>query len=477
MANLEATELAQQCMRLGLLNPEQVQEAWDELGKRAGEAVPFLRIMERKGYLTPWQSEKLLKGDQDGYILGGYRILYKIASGSFGRVYRADDPRTGTVVAIKVLRKKWSENKHNIELFEREGKIGMALHHPNLVDILAVSRDTTTKQYYLVMEFVEGGNLRDFLTIRKKLEAAEALRILEDVAAALAYAFSRGLTHRDMKLTNVLISSTGTAKVVDFGLGEVTHGTQKEDGVQVDRTVDYAGLEKVTGVPHGDTRSDIYFLGCVAYQMLTGRPPLDMARDKNLRMRGDRFRSARPMGADEVSGPPSLFRLVETMMSLDPQQRFQTPSQLVEAIRKVRREIEGKASAEPAAPSVHSLFIVEKDERLQNALREKFKEKGFRVLLAADPSRALDRFRQQPYDALVVDIGTTGEEGLFVFQQVTTEAARHHQPCAAVAILSEGQTNWVRRIEQQPRVAVLLRPVTLKQLHHKLEELLSKNGR
>ncbi len=476
MANLEATGLAQQCVRLGLLTFEQAQEAWDELGKRGGEAEPFLRIMERKSYLTPWQSEKLLKGDQDGYILGGYRILYKIASGSFGRVYRADDPRSGTVVAIKVLRKKWSEDRHNIELFEREGKIGMALHHPNLVDILAVSRDTITKQYYIVMEFVEGGNLRDFLTIRKKLEPAEALRILEDVAAALSYAFSRGLTHRDMKLTNILISSTGTAKVVDFGLGEVTHGTQKDDAVQVDRTIDYAGLEKVSGVPHGDTRSDIYFLGCVAYQMLTGRPPLDMSRDKNLRMRGDRFRSAKPMSPDEVNGPPSLFRLIETMMSLDPQQRFQTPSQLLEAIRKVRREIDGKTATE-ATPSAHSLFIVEKDERLQNALREKFKERGFRVLLAADPSRALDRFRQQPYDALVVDVGTTGEEGLFVFQQVTAEAARHRHSCAAVAILSEGQQNWLRRIEQQPRVAVLLRPVTLKQLHHKLEELLSKNGR
>jgi serine/threonine protein kinase len=475
MANLEAAGLAQQCMRLGLLNPEQVQEAWDELGKRGGDPDAFLRVMERKGYLTPWQSEKLLKGDQDGYYLGGYRILYKIASGSFGRVYRADDPRSGTVVAIKVLRKKWSEDKHNIELFEREGKIGMALRHPNLVDILAVSRDTVTRQYYIVMEFVEGGNLRDFLTIRKKLEPAETLHILEDAAAALSYAFSQGLTHRDMKLTNILISSTGTAKLVDFGLAEAARAGQREDGVQADRTVDYAGLEKATSVPHGDTRSDIYFLGCVAYEMLTGRPPLDMTRDKNARMRHDRFRSVKPMGSDEVNGPLSLFRLVETMMSLDAQHRFQTPSQLLEAIRKVRREVEGKGTAD-GTQATHSLFIVEKDERLQNALREKFKEKGFRVLLAADPSRALDRFRQQPYDGLIVDVGTTGEEGLLVFQQVTTEAARHRHPCACIAILSEGQTGWMRRIEERPNVAVLLRPVTVKQLQHKLAELLNNKA-
>src|SRR5437588_7011845 len=96
--------------------------------------------------------------------------------------------------------------------------MGMTLRHPNVVEILAVSRDPVSKQYFIVMEVVEGGNLRDFLSIRKKLEPAETLRILEDATAGLAYAYSRGFSHRDMKLTNVLISSQGVAKLVDFGL-------------------------------------------------------------------------------------------------------------------------------------------------------------------------------------------------------------------------------------------------------------------
>src|SRR5262245_21894769 len=116
MANVDASTVAQQAVRLGLVTPEQVQDAWDEIGKGGFDPKPLLRLLERKGQLTPWQSYKLLKGDPDGYFLGGYRILYKIASGSFGRVYRADDPATGTVVAIKVLRRKWSEDKHNVEL-------------------------------------------------------------------------------------------------------------------------------------------------------------------------------------------------------------------------------------------------------------------------------------------------------------------------------------------------------------------------
>src|SRR5262245_3293527 len=114
MSTFDAASLAQHAVRLGLLTPDQADQAWEEVDKRSPDPEPFLRVMERKGYLTPWQSFRLLKGDTDGYFLGGYRILYKIASGSFGRVYRADDPRTGTVVAIKVLRRKWSDDKHNI---------------------------------------------------------------------------------------------------------------------------------------------------------------------------------------------------------------------------------------------------------------------------------------------------------------------------------------------------------------------------
>src|SRR5438477_1469990 len=158
MASLDAGALADTAVRLGLLNSHHAEEAWEELESRAKPGQDFLRCMERKGYLTPFQSSKLTKGDQDGYFLGGYRILYKIASGSFGRVYRADDPSTGRIVAIKVLRNKWSKDKHKIELFMREGKMGMTLRHPNIVEILAVSQDTKTNQFYIVMEFVEGGN-------------------------------------------------------------------------------------------------------------------------------------------------------------------------------------------------------------------------------------------------------------------------------------------------------------------------------
>jgi serine/threonine protein kinase len=480
MENLDATAVGQQALRLRLITEEQLAEVRDELGNQAADVFELLRALERKGYLTPYMSQKLLKGDTDGYFLGGYRVLYKIASGSFGRVFRADDPRTGTVVAVKILRRRWSEDQHSIDLFEREGKVGMSLRHPNIVEILAVSRDTLSKAYYIVMEFVEGGNLRDFLGIRKRLEPAEALRILEDATSALAYAYSKGVTHRDMKLTNILISSQGTAKLVDFGLAGIFSSLGMKDlqsEGKMDRTVDYAGLEKTTGAPHGDVRSDIYFLGAVLYEMLTGRPPLAMTKDPRSRMLKARFENVQPISRKEVEAPPVVFHLVETMMALDPRHRYQTPTQLLDAVREARREVESRGTGGVAArPPTRTVFVVEEKERLQDVMREKFKEYGYKVLLSSDPTRALARFRQQPFDALVVDIGTAGEEGLLIGDQILTEAERKDLPCAAIFLFSKEQADWKDRVKPRPRTAVLTQPVTLKQLHHTLRELVPLKG-
>jgi serine/threonine protein kinase len=471
MSYNDAATLASAAIRLGLLGSHQVQEAWDELGAKNAAPDEFLRVVERRGYLTPFQSNKLLKGDTEGYLLGGYRILYKIASGSFGRVYRCDDPHDGKVVAIKVLRKKWSEDKHKIDLFSREGRMGMTLHHPNIVEILAVNHDRATRQYYIVMEFVEGGNLRDLLKMRKKLPAADVLKILDETTAALTYALGRGVTHRDMKLTNILISSQGPVKLVDFGLAGGVVGFEEKEDVTVDRTVDYAGLEKATDAPLGDPRSDLFFLGCVAYELLTGRSPLEMRRSAQARMSAQRFQGIPPMTADEVEGPPSLFRLVETMMALDPNQRFQTPSQLLERVREVRQDVGGK-SRDQGKTAQRTIFVAESDERLQDLLRKKLKAAGYRVLIAADPARAVDRFRQQPFDLLVVNASTTGEDGSYIFQRILGDAQRDQLSCRGVLLVDPEQASWRDRLAEDGRIAVLVQPVKFRQLLDAIRDLL-----
>src|SRR5438105_5612906 len=186
MADLNAIGLAQALIRLRLIRDDQLWEFRNEDGQLDMSAEDLLRTLERKGILTPWQTHKIVRGDTDGFFLGSYRILYKVGSGTYGRVFRAEDPESGTVVAIKVLRNRWESDEHTIELFEREAKVGMTLQHPNIVTILNFGQSKATHQYYFVMEFVEGGNLRDFLAIRKKMSPADALKIMEDATNGLA---------------------------------------------------------------------------------------------------------------------------------------------------------------------------------------------------------------------------------------------------------------------------------------------------
>jgi serine/threonine protein kinase len=479
MSSLTTSILTRLVVKLNLMTPSQVQECQAAAGSVSENPEELLRVMERRGYLTRWQIEKLQKGDTTGYFLGGYRLLYKIASGSFGRVFRGDDPRTGQVVAIKVLRRRWSDDPANVELFEREGRVGMTLRHPAIVEILHIGRDLETKQYFIVMEFVEGGNLRDLLAIRKKFEPAEALRLMEEVASGLAYAFARGVTHRDIKPSNILISTQGNAKLVDFGLAQIYASrarslrlSDEDEEMHVQRTIDYAALERLTGVPPGDVRSDIFFLGCVLYEMLTGRAPLPMTRDRTARANPRRFENIPPLKAEEVHGLNSLVRLVQTMMALDPEKRYQTPNQLLDAIKRVRAEIAGSGVGEGRAGKFQpTIFVVEHDERLQDTIRDKLKKLGYRVLIARDPVRALERFRVEPFDGLILDAGTTGAEGAEVFKEIMERARLRNLSCPGIVIFSENQKELGQEMPNGSTVAVLYRPLKLGQLVQKLEAL------
>jgi hypothetical protein len=484
--SLDASGIGQLAVKLNLASDAQVRELLMELDGPASPAEDMIRLMERKGVLTPWQGGKLRKGDLDGYYLGGYRLLYKIASGSFGRVYRGDDPRTGQVVAVKVLRNKWTMDKQKVELFIREGKLGMTLRHQNVVGMLAVGQDNKTGQYYLVMEFVEGGNLRDLISIRKKIGVDESLRIMEECASGLAGAFAKGLTHRDIKPTNILIASSGVSKLVDFGLAEIsTMGgsvtlqkqAEKDDDVAVDRTVDYAGLEKATGMKPGDVRSDIYFLGTVLYEMVTGEPLMPVTKDKQARMAARRYQQVEDTlaaGGPTHGLPGELQKVIAKMVAYDPIRRYQTPAELVAAIQECRAKLGGGAVLavrSRTAEGPHTLFVVEGNAKLQDAFREKFKAHGYRVLMSIDPGQPLRRFQQQPYHALIVDAGTVGEDGVEAYSRVLKEADTVGVDLGAVLILNEDQAHLQHRARQHKNGAVLVRPVTMKQLLEKVYEL------
>jgi len=478
-----AAELAQLAVRMQLLSESFSRELLYEFDNNNGPPADFAKHLERKGLLTPFQSTKLLKGDGDGYLLGGYRILYRVASGSFGRVYRGDDPRSGNIVAVKVLRRRYLDTPKRIESFEREGRLGMSLDHPNIVRILNVGKDDSTGGYFIVMDFVEGGNLRDILQIRKTFELQEALRILEECVVGLAYAFSRGLTHRDIKPSNILLGTDKIAKLVDFGLAEVNAVQQtmivgvKQTNERAERTVDYAGLEKATNVPSGDIRSDIYFLGHVLFEMIAGEPVLPPTKNAQTRMSQRRFEEVEP--AVERLGrkhqfPYSVQKLLQKAMALEPTQRYQQPTAFLEGIKAVRAELAGnigRVSSGRRAAGPLTVFVVEPKPKLQDVFRTSLKEYGFqRVLISIDVGQAIKRYQQQPYHAAILDAGAVGKEAIDAFKRLVNEANSLKLDCCVVLILNVEQRHWVDDALAAGGGEVMVRPLTLSTLYEVLSE-------
>src|SRR5690606_7414793 len=217
------------------------------------------------------------------------------------------------------------------------------LKHPNIVEIHEVYSQGVT--HYIVMDFVEGRNLREFYRARRRFDPLEAARIMEGVMAGLNYALQKGITHRDLKMSNVLLSSDGEPKLVDFGLAGL-QGAEEEviEGLSR-RTVLYAGLERATGVRMDDPRSDIFFAGTIFYQMLSGVPALAESKDRAQAGKA-LYRDIKPI-LDVVPKLPLPFALVvNKALEFDPDRRYQTPGDMLVdlklAIKRVKAAKEGR---------------------------------------------------------------------------------------------------------------------------------------
>ncbi|TKV60472.1 Stk1 family PASTA domain-containing Ser/Thr kinase [Nakamurella flava] len=210
-------------------------------------------------------------GLASGTLLDGrYRVGSPIARGGMSTVYRGLDLRLDRAVAIKVMSPAYAADPAFLARFEREARLSAGLAHPGVVGVHDFGRDGD--RVYLVMELVDGGTLRDLLRQRAPLDPATTVAVLRPLLAALAAAHAAGLVHRDVKPENVLISSTGTVKIADFGLVRPLHSATLATGDVILGTVAYLAPEQVeTGA--ADPRTDVYAAGIVAWEMLTGHPP------------------------------------------------------------------------------------------------------------------------------------------------------------------------------------------------------------
>jgi CheY-like chemotaxis protein len=148
-------------------------------------------------------------------------------------------------------------------------------------------------------------------------------------------------------------------------------------------------------------------------------------------------------------------------------ERYQTPAQLLDAIRDVRRILEGDGLPAGTRPAERSVFIVESNPKFQDVLRDKVKQLGYRVFLSADPTVALSRYKQKPFDVLLFNASTVGEDGLVRFEQILDEAEHLHRTCKGIVLLAKNQAEWVDRIQARPTVTILVGP-TMKQVVEQL---------
>ena len=373
MGQISAELLLQRALELELLNERQFQEVWGSVGSRSAAVEDVKKQLLRGEYMTNYQIDRLAKGERSGFFYGPYKVLYAVGAGTFARVFRAVHRQTGEIVALKVLRKRYSDKPDAGQTqFLREGKLGLTLRHPNIVPIYDVASDG--KSHYLVMEFVEGWNLRDLVKIRTKIEPLQATQLMMGMVEGLRYAFEHGLTHRDLKLNNVLVTSSWQPKLVDFGLAALDEnlGEDMGDDMPNTRTIDYAALERATGVRKDDTRSDIYFMGCIFYHMLTGQPPLMETKDRLQRMNKQRFLDVVPIQQCDPALPHWVCTVVNKAMMLDVARRYQSPAAMLADLAIAERQlIEGgdAASAEAAAAAMgtyveakqHTVLVVESD--------------------------------------------------------------------------------------------------------------------
>ena len=494
-SELTAEQLGQRILECRLLDAREINKVVSAAGGRNAPAEDLIRELLQRELLTNWQITRLVEGQKHGYFYGSWKVLYIVGAGTFARVYRGSHTKTEDVKAIKVLRSRYSADVDTQDSFLREAKVVMKLRHPNIVPIYEVDEDKG--RTYMVMDFVEGQNLRDYVKAHRKLNVKTALKIARDLAAGLDHAFEFGICHRDLKLSNVLLSTKGQAKIVDFGLAAAHTDDGKEENFNP-RSIDYAGLEKTTGVKRDDRRSDIYFLGCMLYNMLTGEPPLEETRERHKRISPQRFREVVPITNLQPGLPHRVVVLCHRLMELDPEKRPQTPGLALREIDSVIEAIEAGETQQYDASLIeqHSeeylrmtkktsegdgrtVMLIESNVKIQDALRQRLKDIGYRVLILSDPKRAITRFEDldpaddRPADCVIFSCKGLGRMGLEAFDYFLKSEFTTTTP--AIVLIPGEFKKFVPQLKLQDHHAALGLPLKFKSVRAALNDVLS-NG-
>ncbi len=261
-----------------------------------------------------------------------YRLIRQIGSGGMAEVYLAYDEFLQREVAFKVLDRKYAQDREAIERFRREARNAASLRHPNIV-ATHDRGETEDGTYYIVMEYLEGGTLEDLIEEAGPLPPREAAEITVEISDALQLAHESGVIHRDIKPQNILLSKGGEAKVADFGIARAASATTMTQAGSILGTVHYISPEQALGEP-ATPRSDLYSLGVVLYEMLTGELPYDAETPVGVVMKhvGGLTRSPRDANPDV---PEEIDAVVARLLARDPEERYPDAATLTEDLERV----------------------------------------------------------------------------------------------------------------------------------------------
>ena len=294
-----------------------------------------------------------------GQTLGNYKIQQKLGAGGQGTVYKATDQKLGRTVVIKVLPPELTVKESNLKRFEREARLASALDHPNICTIFDL--EEARGLHFIAMQHVEGRNVRQLVNGRP-LELESALRIAIQVTDALAVAHARGIIHRDIKSGNVMVTSAGQVKILDFGLAKLldeteaaTSGIHQTELTEVGvpyGTATYAAPEQARG-DRVDARADIFSTGVLLYEMLTGTWPFRGKSTVDVRHAVIHDQPKPLAEARPGQTPAHLQQILDKTLAKEPRDRYQKISELRDDLRKVLHEVSSGGAYEVSAAPRH----------------------------------------------------------------------------------------------------------------------------
>jgi serine/threonine protein kinase len=326
-------------MKSGLLEKNALDAYCKEISKAGTNLVTpreWADALIRAGMLTSFQAEKLLTGRWRGFLISGkYRLLDRLGSGGMGAVYLCEHVMMGRRVALKVLPINQAEDPASLARFYREARAVARLDHPNIVR--AHDIDKEDKLHFLVLEFIDGCNLHEFVKRNGTLSVPRAAHYIRQAALGLDHANQAGLVHRDIKPGNLLLDRQGVVKVLDMGLARFFDDDggafvkEYEEGYVIG-TADYLAPEQTVD-NRVDIRADIYSLGGTLYYMLVGKSPFQDGT-VHQKMIWHQVRQPKPVCCVRSDVPPELIRVLDKMMAKEPSRRFQTPGELIDALAR-----------------------------------------------------------------------------------------------------------------------------------------------